>query len=225
MIKGFIYLSTMTGEIRSYGLQENTILFYLLVLFLLLLGLIRIMDPFYFNELFRSTLDSNYVNLMKREGKLGLNIVNIFLDLIFLGSLAFYVYQYPSMAVQELALWEIFLGVLGIHLGHLLLNAILGNLFYGSSYVVDKLYNILIFNRVIGIFFLPMVFVVTYFSVLTREKAMISVGILLLTVFSYRILRALFQDKGALDHGIVYNFFYLCTVEIAPLIIVIALIT
>ncbi len=225
MIHGVIYLSDMNEEVLFYGLQENTMLFYLLIFFLLLLGLIRVMDPFYFNELFRSTLDPNYINLMKREGKLGLNIVNLFLDLIFLGSIAFYVYQYPSPNVQNFAFWEIFLLVAVINLAHLLLNATTGYLFYGYGSVLDNLYDILIFNRVIGIVFLPLVFLITYFPSVTRGKAIIVAGILLLMFFAYRILRALFQGKAASKHGIVYNFFYLCTVEIAPLIIVIELVT
>lgn len=223
------WLSAITerfqGEAITPTLQDNTLLFFLLTLFLLLLGLIRILDPDYFNDLFRSILDGNYIQLMGREGKLNWNIVNIFLDFVFLGSMAFFLFQIGRPLLQMLPFWQLFLLVLLGNLAHLALNWLLGILFYGYSDSVFLINRILIFNRFIGFIFLPLVFIVTYISGLPDYLPLYIVGFLLIMILSYRVLTTMFQVKSTANHGIIYNFFYLCITEIAPLIIVIELVT
>ncbi len=219
------YLIVIGGNALANGLQENTILFFLLILFLLLLGLVKVLDPFYFNDLFRSILDFNYINLILREGKLSWNLVNIFLDLVFLGSIAFYLFQYPSEMLADMDFWETLLWVTGIYLAHLLLYTAFTGVFYEGGYKRFFLYQLLIFNRVIGIILLPMVFLMTYFNLLPKTLTFNVLGILIILFLCYRFLRTLFQVQGKGRHGIIYNFFYLCVVEISPLIIVIDLIT
>lgn len=220
-----VLLNRLQGEEMIQGLQENTFLFFLLVLFLLLLGLIRILDPSYFNDLFRSMLDANYIQLMKRDRKLNWNIVNMFLDLIFLGSITFYIFQLVITSLSEWTFWQIFLAVFLGNMAHLLLNWLMGILFYGFSNSKFLLNHILIFNRVIGIIFLPILFLITYFSGIPKSLSLNLVGFLLILILGYRMLRAIFQAGSTVNHGIIYNFFYLCITEITPLIIVIEFIT
>jgi len=219
-----VFLTAFEGIPQVYGLQENTMLFFLLMTFLGLLGLIKIIDPVYFSELFRSVIDLNYIRLMKREGKLRWNIVNTFLDLVFVGSIAFYIYQFETLAVHHMAFWQVFLWVTGANIVHLLINVLLGSLFFGATNIGLFLNNIVIFNRVIGIVFLPVVFLITYFELLSKPVASIMVGGLIIILLTYRILQLLYQMESTLKHGIIYNFLYLCIAEIAPLIVVIELI-
>ena len=220
-----LFIEMFPGEALEYGLKENTGIYYLLVFFLLLLGAIRILEPGYFRELFRSVIDLNYIALMSREGKLGLSVANILLDLIFVGSVSFYIFQLEFAPVDELKFFEVFLWVLAITIGHLILTALLGKVFFGMRNIKIFLHNVLIFNRVLGIILLPLVFLGTYVTYIPKQAVFYGIGALIILYFVFRILRALLQMGGMFNHGIIYNFFYLCTVEISPLIVVIELIT
>lgn len=223
---GINLLNTVTvysGDLRIHGLQENTWLYFLLVFFLILLGLVRIYDFAYFKELFRSVIDLNYVELMDREGKLKWNVINILLDLIFVGSVAFFIYQLQAPEIT-LEFWECFLWVGGGLLLHLIFTALLGAIFYTWNYIKIFLYNMVIFNRVAGVVVLPLVFITTYVPETIRPLMLKILGGLIVLYWILRMLRALFQMEGKFQHGFVYNFLYICTIEASPLIIALKLI-
>lgn len=224
MTTTLLLINIYAGEERIPGLKENTWLFALLVSFLLLLGMVRAFSPSYFWELFRTVLDLNYVQLMEREGKLKWNIINILLDIIFAGSFSFFLYQLQSPDIA-LAFWECFLAVGAFVLLHLSFTALMGSVFYDWDSIRIFLYNIVLFNRVAGIVILPLVFATTYMPENLRPITLKILGLLVIFYWSFRILRALFQMKGKFHHGFFYNFMYLCTIEVSPLLIALKLIS
>ena len=201
--------------------SESTLLFGGLIVLLLIQGLVRIQNPGYWQELFHSLISLNYVLLMLREGKLQWSIPNILLDLLFLFSTTFYIEQVVKLTTVDFSFWQILIGVTGFFAGQLLLAFLLGNILYTYKYIYPFIINMIVFKRALGIVMLPLAMLVTYGGLIPKEAWVGIVAIVAISFLMFRAVRALFQMQSLLEHGIIYNFWYLCIVEIAPLIIVI----
>lgn len=214
-------MERMPGKAIEPPFSESTLLFWIFIALLLLQSLARVRDPGYWQELYRSLLNLNYVSLLMREGKLRWSPANIILDLVFLFSIAFYLQQVLTLTEVQIAFWKVFLMAGGVIGTQLLLALFMGHLFYTLQHIHPFLMNMVVFNRVLGVFLLPMLVVTTYAEVLPKALWLTAVGGLCASFLIFRAIRALIQMQGMLQHGIIYNFCYLWIIELAPLIIVI----
>ena len=185
------------GETLQGASPESTLLFALLVALLLIQGLARVMNPGYWQELFHSLISLNYISLMLREGKLRWTLTNATLDILFLLSATLYIEEALSLARIDPPFWQTLAGVVGFFGGQLLLALLVGYAFYTIRYIYPFVLNMIVFNRVLGIVLLPLVVIIIYGGLLPTEAWVIGVG------------------------RIIYNFCYLCMIELAPLILVI----
>lgn len=209
------------GETLQGASPESTLLFALLVALLLIQGLARVMNPGYWQELFHSLISLNYISLMLREGKLRWTLTNATLDILFLLSATLYIEEALSLARIDPPFWQTLAGVVGFFGGQLLLALLVGYAFYTIRYIYPFVLNMIVFNRVLGIVLLPLVVIIVYGGLLPTEAWVIGVGSIGISFLIFRAIRALFQMQGLLQHGIIYNFCYLCMIELAPLILVI----
>lgn len=220
----FVYLRNMirlSGDSLDKIPKDGTFLFGMFMFFLLLLGFIRLQHPGYLKSLTSSLVNLRYVQLMLREGRLGWGFTNTLLDLITLFSISFYVEQLLSLSAFEVPFWEIIIMVFGVLGGQLLLAFGLGYAFFSLQYIGPFLMNMVVFNRVLGMGLLPLVVIATYGSFFSKWEWLLMVGGLVVGFLIFRGLRALIQMQGMFQHGLIYNFCYLCLIEIFPVIIVI----
>lgn len=147
------------------------------------------------------------------------------LNLIYFLSVPFFLYILEKrMALQPLELTGIWLflfnmGLLaGLFLIRVVLHNIAGVMFDRISIVREYLYNVFIFNKLLGLAAIPLIFLITYTRGTLQEilfwlTIFVSSGIICMRlirglVFSYRK-----------DVSIFYLFLYLCALEISPLVL------
>ena len=222
MIAVLVTNGRKAGEAFTSTNMEETGYFFGLLAVLLTIGLIRLLQPGYLKALVSSLLNLSYIQLMLREGRLRWNATNSVLDLVTILSLSFFIDQLISLSpALEWSFWMILAVVTTVLAGQLLLGLLLGYAFYTFRYIVPFIMNMVVFNRVLGLGLMPLNFLVIYFGFLPKTTLVSLTGGLAVCFLVFRALRALVQMQGLLQHGIVYNFCYLCVVELTPLVIVV----
>lgn len=201
---------------------DSTLQFIAFTLVLLVIGIIRFLQPGYLKALFSSLLNLSYVQLMLREGRLRWNATNIVLDLIAILSLTFFIHNVILYAPGiNLAFWVIPGIVAAVMAGQLLLGFLLGQVFYTFQYILPFIMNMVVFNRILGVVLMPLNVIGTYSSLFTPKVWFLLIGSILFGFLLLRALRALVQMQQLFQHGILYNFCYICVVELAPLVIIV----
>lgn len=96
------------------------------------------------------------------------------------------------------------------------------------SYIFDAdepitlyIYNIFLLNNILGILLIPFVISITFMPSLFVPYLIKISFIIIILFFAYRIIRGLMIGLSVPHFSILYLFLYLCTLEIAPLIILI----
>ncbi len=79
-------------------------------------------------------------------------------------------------------------------------------------------YNVFLMNRVIGLFLLPITAFLVYSPIPVVEPFVLSVLLLFISMMIYRMIRGLFNAVAS-GVPVFYIFFYICTLEILPLVI------
>lgn len=100
---------------------------------------------------------------------------------------------------------------------------ILGYLFLETASFSEYLYNVFQFNRIAGIFLIPIIIALAYSTVYYTIFIVYFGFIILSIVFIMRIIRG-FQICIKVNFSILYSFLYLCILEILPLIVIFKLI-
>lgn len=203
--------------------EHQTILYFLLVGFLILLAYVRAYENTYLQELFRAFSDINFIEHLKRQGKLKYRLGNFVLDLIYLGTISIFIFKIQFSGV--LTIGQVFLWVLGYLVIKIIFAALVGIIFYGYNGVKLFVNHLMVFYRIVGVILLPLVFISAFLEKPYQQMILGFLGGLLLLLLMARIGRSLIQVKVKLNYGLFYNFLYICTVEITPLIIVLKLIT
>jgi hypothetical protein len=108
--------------------------------------------------------------------------------------------------------------VAGLFLGRLVIMNVTGFLFNKIGIFREYLYNIFIFNKIIGILLLPLSLFVFYTDgVLMEVFQWIALGAVILILILRLIRGFIFSFKRGVS--IFYMFLYLCALEMAPLIL------
>jgi hypothetical protein len=201
---------------------NSTLLFAVFILGLLVMGLIRVQKPGYLKALISSLLNLRYVQLMRREGRLRWTPTNMYLDLLMLFSTSFLIHQLISISSDSSFAFAGILGIVtGIVVSQLVLALAFGHVFYTLNYILPFILNIIVFNRVLGITLLPLIFLVTFTNILDQKTGFLIIGGLAGVFLLLRALRSLVQMQELLQHGIIYNFCYICIIELGPLVVVV----
>lgn len=199
---------------------NSTFLFVVFIIGLLIMGFIRLQKPGYLKALISSLLNLSYVQLMRREGRLRWTPANIFLDIIMLFSSSFLIHQLITISSDSTIAFASILGIVtGILVSQLALAIVVGHVFYTLKYILPVILNIVVFNRVLGITLLPLTFLVTFTGILGQKMGFLIIGGLAGVFLLLRALRSLVQMQELLQHGIIYNFCYICIIELGPLVI------
>ena len=100
---------------------------------------------------------------------------------------------------------------------------ILGFVFIETPSYSEYLYNVFQFNRIAGIFLIPIIIALAYSTINYTNAIVYSGFIILFIVFIMRVVRG-FQICIKVNFSIFYSFLYLCMLEILPLIVIYKLI-
>jgi hypothetical protein len=106
-----------------------------------------------------------------------------------------------------------------VYIGKSLVVRLISHIAAGDFSLSEYLYSLLHLNQVSGILLLPMMLVVAYSNQKTASAVLAGAGVMLGLMLLYRWFRGV---TNALSSGVplFYIFFYLCTLEILPLLVI-----
>ncbi len=197
----------------------------LLLIFLLVsivLAFVIAIDRSVMDKIYRSIANENFLNYFLREQKGAITVQLLFLYFIFLVNAGLFLLLFLEKIVQwdvDVKLWQTVVFVAGVYLGRYLCFEYL-KLFAHARKELNRFYfTIYIFNIFIGLVLLPL----NAFAAFAPEPLSIAALYLSLAIFIlmylFRQLRGLFIGSKFLIANQFHFFIYLCTVEIAPLLI------
>ncbi len=186
----------------------------------------------YFNQLIEAFLNSNLTNQIVRDENILVQRASILLALTFNIIAALFLY---------LLSLEIGWGLGGIGTGFnrfaffitivsagytfkFLILKIIGWLFDLDREMATYIFNIFLINNVLGLILVPIVALMAYNpAIQTHFLANLSLWLIALA-FCYRIFRGLRSGLSVSGFSPLYLFLYLCTLEIAPLLVLIRIV-
>lgn len=197
-----------------------------LILCFILFATVRLIFNKYLSQLIQSTTNySTFIRLL-RERYFNLFHASFRLDIISNLTFALFGYQFLSAYKINFGLHQtfyVYLACLAINVGYFslkrMLYSLIGILTESRSEVQEYLFSITVYNRVLGLFLLPVSATVAFVP-LTQVEPVLFAGLFLVVVFY--ILSLLRGGKIFLKKhfSISYLILYLCTLEFLPIILI-----
>ena len=196
-----------------------------LVLSFLLFATVRLIFNKYLSQLIQSTINYSTFTRQFRERYFNLLHASFRLDLVFTMILALFGYQFLNAYKINLGVsksYYTYLICIGIVIGYFtakrMVYYIVGLLTESKPEVREYLFSITIFNRVMGLFLLPVTAIIAFVP-LSQVEPLLFAGLAIIVIFYLMSLRRggkIFLKK---HFSISYLILYLCTLEILPLVL------
>ncbi len=173
-------------------------------------------------KLYRSLINLNFLSLLFRESREDAKLIyNLLYGLYFIGlSIFLYlviIHHYGIKAPVYLLYVTGFILAL-YFLRHLSLKMI--GMIYGTHKETEHyLFSIVIFGCTLSIVLIPANFIICFVNPDLASKCMFLVSIIIVILFIYRQLREMLFSLNLWRNHLFHFFLYLCTFEIAPLVL------
>lgn len=208
----------------------NNWMFWLLLGVLVLFGWSRLFYKKQLDLLLSSVLHYNFaIKSIRNTSENSQSFSNI-LQFIFSVNIALFSYQifnyFSPTSITGIKAIGI---VLAVCIGFLLMYGIkdflyrmLGFVFNEPAYTYEYLFNVHLYNRVLGIFLFPVVisFAFVQKHVIDHKLILYAGALLIITFFIFRIIRGI-QISIKANVSILYMFLYFCTLEILPIAVLV----
>ena len=214
--------NTKRRSIVNVSSTSNTFIFWLVLFTLLLLAIVVNVQRNAISKVVRSITNENVLKLSKREENGGLTGHYIMLYVVFFINLACFIYLLAKhyIGFNGFSNWLlIFAAVAGIYLIRHISMMFIGQIFDISKDSSLYSFTIMTFNIFLGLVLIPINLVVA-FSPTEIGNIALYVGIgLILILLLIRLVRGLLIGVRFLGEHLFQFFLYLCTFEIAPILI------
>jgi hypothetical protein len=196
-----------------------------LLICFVLFATVRLIFSKYLNQLILSTINYSTFLRLLRERYFNLLHASFRLDIISNGIMALFTYQFLTSYKINFGLsnsFNIYLSCLGGVIGYFtvkrMIYSFIGILTESKQEIQEYLFSITVFNRVLGVFLLPLTGIIAFIP-LSTEKPLLFVGAGLTGI--YYLMSLLRGSKIFLkkQFSISYLILYLCTLEFLPLIL------
>jgi len=197
-----------------------------LVLSIILFATVRLIFNKYLSQLIQSTTSYSTFTRLFRERYFNLFHASFRLDVIFSLVMSLFFYQILNNYKINLGFSKSYsvyliclLMVTGYFIVKKLIYYILGVLTESTSEVHEYLFNITVFNRVLGLFLLPVTATIAFVP-LTKVEPVLVGGLVIVAIFYLMALirgGKIFLKK---HFSISYLILYLCTLEFLPLLLI-----
>ncbi len=204
--------------------------FLFVLLFLFVIGAwIKSHSSSRLNQIFRGFFQPHYMNQIKREGNIFKEPITIGLVFIYYLTISLFAYIVIkdhvklSFNVPNYALFGLIL--CGFVLFKLIKSSfiyLIGVLYQTKEEAYVYQLNTFIVNNVSGIIIAPFVVITLFFN---TPLFVIICGCLISISVLYNLVRSIFLFFNNRKNNLLYNFLYLCTLEILPLLVVYRLVT
>lgn len=204
------------------AIDSNQLITVLLLLCLCFLAIAKLLDTKRFHDF--TTLMSNpkYLNIYLREQKF-IDLFDSFLFLNFIISLGIFIgfsaqTFAPKFNISANILFKLIAGVGFFILIKILVQRLVGSLFEMDKLIDHYLFQKTSFNHFLGLILLPVNLLLTYSLIPSPVVIYVIGGCLALIVIS-GLLSSIKANQGIIKNNLFYFILYLCTLEIAPYII------
>ncbi len=205
--------------------------FYQFVLLCLLLGIIRLMDTKYFNNLWRALANPNLGGGKIKENLQGAGLPNILMNIFFNFSMGMYIYfvaryytPFRLAAIpQPLLLLMLIAGTSAIYLAKYVAVKFSGWAFRVEGITEYYLFNVFLINKVIGVILLPFIMVIAFCERDWVQHVVIVSFIITGALMAARYVRSWQVFGSFLQFSKFHFFLYLCASELLPLAIILKL--
>ena len=198
----------------------------LLVLMFLLFATVKLIFNKYLSQLVQSTINYSTFSRLFRERYFNLFHASFRLDVIFNMTLALFAYQFLSLYKINLGYsksYYVYLACLVIVIGYFtakrILYYLIGILTESKPEIQEYLFSITVFNRVLGLFLLPISATIAFIPLSQVEPLLFAgLGIIIIS-YILSLLRGakIFLKK---QFSISYLILYLWTLELLPLLLI-----
>jgi len=198
----------------------------ILVLMFLLFATVRLIFNKYLSQLIQSTINYSTFTRLLRERYFNLFHASFRLDIIFNSIFALFGYQFLSTYKINFGIsnsFYVYLTCLGIVIGYFtakrVIYSLLGVLTESKQEVQEYLFSITVFNRVLGLFLLPVSATIAFIPLSQVEPLQFAGAGLIGVFYLMSIIRGgkIFLKK---QFSISYLILYLCTLEFLPLLLI-----
>ncbi len=197
-----------------------------LVLAFFLFATVRLIFNKYLSQLLQATINYSTFNRALRERYFNLFHASFRLDLVFTMILPLFGYQFLSAFKINLGFtksYYMYLVCIGMLIGYFtakkLIYSIIGILTESRQEVQEYLFSITVYNRVLGLFLLPLTAIIAFVP-LYQPEPLLFIGLGIIVIFYFLSLMRgakIFLKK---HFSISYLILYLCTLEFLPLILI-----
>jgi hypothetical protein len=195
------------------------------ILALILLGSVRLFFNKYLGQLLSSTMNYITASRMFRERSLSLMHASFRLDIMFY--IIFSLFIFHALQIFGITLHPVgiisYLFILGGLLAYFGLKKFVyylqGNISRTVQETFEFLFNMSIYNRVIGLFLLPVSLIVA-FTPMAEPELVIFAGISIICIFYLLLILRGVKILMRKHFSIFYLILYLCTLEILPLLFI-----
>ena len=197
-----------------------------LVLSIILFATVRLIFNKYLSQLVQSTTSYSTFSRLFRERYFNLFHASFRLDVIFSLVMSLFFYQVLNNFKINLGFSKsysvyliCFLIVTGYFIAKKLIYYILGVLTESTSEVHEYLFSITVFNRVLGLFLLPVTATIAFVPLTKVEPVMVGGLVIVAIFYLMSLIRGgkIFLKK---HFSISYLILYLCTLEFLPLLLI-----
>ena len=180
----------------------------------------------YLNQLIQSTINYSTFSRLFRERYFNLFHASFRLDLIFSLIMALFGYQFISAYKINFGIsnsFYVYLVCLGIVISYFIAKKIiyylLGILTESKHEVQEYLFSITVFNRVLGLFLVPVSATIAFIPLLQVEPLLFTGLAIIVIFYLLSLIRGgkIFLKK---QFSISYLILYLCTLEFLPLVLI-----
>ncbi|MCH8331739.1 MAG: DUF4271 domain-containing protein [Bacteroidetes bacterium] len=204
--------------------QESNWIFYLILLLLVLLAYIRINYDKELSDLIGAVSSVNLAHQLQREQEMNVPVSSIMLNILFVLSSSVYLYLIIDDKIVLYREEELFVFLLvclsGLSLLKFFSLRFTGLIFPFRNEIRFFNFNILLLMKVLGVILIPFIIVLSYAPVVVASIALYSSLFLILLSIVLLYIRGLAIGKEYILVRKFHFFIYLCTLEIAPMLIV-----
>ncbi len=176
-------------------------------------------------KVYRSFLNDNFLKMVHRDYGTVTMIPYLILyafSLILIGTFLFIILNYYQIALFSSPILNLLASIGAIFAifitKHFVLQ-ILGSIFPISKEIEQYSFTIIIFGIIVGFFLLPAILLISYAPPNLTTTLIYGTFIVIAIIYLYRILRSLFIGLKYISLHKFHFFVYLCTIEIAPLLV------
>lgn len=205
--------------------QQNTDWITLIFLFCaILFAIIKYSFGQRLKMILNATHANRNVNQLIREGAITHERISLLLYIIFFSSISLFlllgykiIFSNNIWPAHSFILFLKIFGILiGFHFFKIFLFKLVGSVFKTFEFSSNYILNIHIFNHLTGIVLLPLIIIIVYSD---SQPTFYFTSVIFLLIIIYRFIRNLALSKTSGNFTILNLFFYLCTLEILPLLI------